>query len=223
MAAVRTVAVRVLFAIAICYLSWLGMMAIHELGHVVGAWATGARVISVSVPLLGFSQTIVHPNPHELLVVWGGPVVGTVIPAVIPLIWLLRARVPDLLLSSPDFVAVANGSYIGLGWTHVRTNIRSFRRASNPRASWRQRGEASSGPLNYRPDPCCADPQRLDFVGSVVIKVNVPLGGIVRVPADRLPADHNRHLVLCRQPDDVARPRPIANLGLQSPVAYHIS
>src|SRR5690242_11730494 len=104
---------RLAFAVVICYATWLGMMAVHELGHMLGAWVSGGRVISVSIPLLGFSQTIVHPEPHELFVVWCGPVIGTVLPLLALASWrTARRRVPDLLKFFAGFCAIANGAYI---------------------------------------------------------------------------------------------------------------
>ena len=108
---------RLIFAVVIGYASWLGMLAVHELGHIMGAWVTGGRVIDVSVPLLGFSQTIVHPNPRELFVVWCGPVLGILIPLG-ALVVLRRTPAPwfELLKFFAGFCAIANGAYIGLGW-----------------------------------------------------------------------------------------------------------
>ncbi|MEZ6190206.1 MAG: hypothetical protein R3C45_02840 [Phycisphaerales bacterium] len=37
--------------------SWLGMMVIHEAGHVLGAWTSGGVVSRVNLPLFGFSST----------------------------------------------------------------------------------------------------------------------------------------------------------------------
>jgi hypothetical protein len=53
----------VLLALVLIYPFWLAMMAAHELGHVIGAVTTGGRVLQVTIPLLGFSETILHPNP----------------------------------------------------------------------------------------------------------------------------------------------------------------
>ncbi len=39
-------------------LCWLGMMAVHELGHVVGAWLTGGRVAKVVLHPLTISPRI---------------------------------------------------------------------------------------------------------------------------------------------------------------------
>ena len=68
--------------------SWLAMQAVHELGHVLGAVATGGQVTKVVLHPCTISRTDVHPNPHPLLVVWAGPVVG----AALPLLAFLVAR-----------------------------------------------------------------------------------------------------------------------------------
>ena len=61
-------------------LCWLAMMDVHELGHVVGAVATGGRVEKVVLDPLTISRTDVLPNPNPLLVVWAGPIVGVLLP-----------------------------------------------------------------------------------------------------------------------------------------------
>jgi hypothetical protein len=93
------------------------MMAVHEVGHVIHAWVSGGRVVSVSVPLLGFSQTIVHPNAREHFVVWGGPAWGVIIPLIgCGVLRIVRGRVPDVWRFFTGFCLLANGAYIGLGW-----------------------------------------------------------------------------------------------------------
>jgi Peptidase M50B-like len=54
--------------------SWLGMQAIHESGHVFGAWLTGGRVTRVVLHPLTISRTDLAHNPSPLAVVWAGPV-----------------------------------------------------------------------------------------------------------------------------------------------------
>jgi hypothetical protein len=60
--------------------SWLGMQAIHELGHVVGAWLTGGQVRRVVLHPLTISRTDLAHNPAPLAVVWAGPAFGVVLP-----------------------------------------------------------------------------------------------------------------------------------------------
>jgi hypothetical protein len=96
--------------------SWLGMQAIHESGHVLGAWLTGGRVARVVLHPLTISRTDLADNPHPLAVVWAGPIIGIAIPL---LLWAsaAAARVPGafVLRFFAGFCLLANGLYIGLG------------------------------------------------------------------------------------------------------------
>src|SRR5687768_14663919 len=85
-------------AVLALYGSWVGMMATHELGHVMHAVASGGRVVDVSLPPIGVSQTIVHPNPQEYFVVWGGPLWGAGLPCIAAaVVRVVRKRVPAIL------------------------------------------------------------------------------------------------------------------------------
>jgi hypothetical protein len=96
--------------------SWLGMQAIHELGHVVGAWLTGGRVATVVLNPLTISRTDLAENPQPLAVVWAGPIFGVLVPLVF---WGAAAacRVPGafVLRFFAGFCLLANGLYIGFG------------------------------------------------------------------------------------------------------------
>jgi hypothetical protein len=96
--------------------SWLAMQAVHELGHVVGAWVTGAEVVKVALHPGIISRTDLGYNPHPSLVVWAGPVLG----AVLPLLVFLAARAcraPGVYLFRffAGFCLIANGAYIAFG------------------------------------------------------------------------------------------------------------
>lgn len=97
--------------------SWLGMQAFHELGHVLGAVLSGGKVEAVVLHPLTISRTDVYPNPHPLIEVWAGAVVGSILPLIlflaagatsIPLLYLFRFFA--------GFCLIANGVYIGAGW-----------------------------------------------------------------------------------------------------------
>jgi len=110
---------RLLIALAAIYLSWLGMQAIHELGHVLAAWATGGNVVRVVLHPVDISRTDVSPNPRPLAVAWGGPLLGVLGPLAF---WAMSrwSREPrsgwrafvDFFVG---FCLIANGAYIGLG------------------------------------------------------------------------------------------------------------
>jgi hypothetical protein len=96
--------------------SWLGMQAVHELGHVLGAWATGAQVTQVVLTPTTISRTDVANNSRPLIVVWAGPIIGVGLPVVM---WFLAqaAGLPGafVLRFFAGFCFLADGLYIGLG------------------------------------------------------------------------------------------------------------
>ena len=102
---------------AALYPSWLAMMAVHEAGHVLHAWASGGTVSAVRVPLAGFSITEFSTNPHPHFVAWGGPVWGSVLPL---LAWAMfrtfRCRGLRAAQFFAGFCLIANGAYLGVGW-----------------------------------------------------------------------------------------------------------
>lgn len=96
--------------------SWLGMQAVHELGHVLGGWLTGGRVARVVLHPLTLSRTDLTENPRPLLVVWAGPAFGVLFPVAAWLAWAkLRAPGAYVLRFFAGFCLIANGAYIGIG------------------------------------------------------------------------------------------------------------
>ena len=92
------------------------MQAVHELGHILGAWATGADVTRVVLSPTTISRTDVANNTHPLLFAWAGPVMGVTLPL---LLWY-GAHATGLagafvLRFFAGFCLLANGLYIGLG------------------------------------------------------------------------------------------------------------
>src|SRR6266852_2985807 len=93
--------------------SWLGMQAVHEFGHVLGARLTGGRVAQVVLHPLTISRTDLSHNPRPLLVVWAGPAFGVLLPLAL---WGVAAglRLPGafVLRFFAGFCLLANGAYI---------------------------------------------------------------------------------------------------------------
>jgi hypothetical protein len=56
--------------------SWLGMQLVHELGHVMAAYATGGSVERVVLHPLELSRTDLARNPRPLAVASAGPLGG---------------------------------------------------------------------------------------------------------------------------------------------------
>lgn len=96
--------------------SWLAMQAVHELGHISGAWLTKADVTKVALHPFILSRTDLGSNPHPHVVVWSGPLAGVLI----PLLALLLAglfRSPGIYLFRffAGFCLIVNGVYIAFG------------------------------------------------------------------------------------------------------------
>lgn len=114
---------RLAYGVVVLIASWYAMMAAHELGHALAAWATGGTVERMVLPLLGFSRTDVSPNPHPLVVAWAGPISGALLPLVF---WAVMHTVlwnrgagrwfSQTLRFFAGFCLLANGVYLGLGW-----------------------------------------------------------------------------------------------------------
>jgi hypothetical protein len=97
-------------------LSWLGTQAVHELGHVLCAWAGGETVNKVVLHPLTISRTDASHDRHPLLVVWGGPILGSFLPLVLlGITRLLRSGLFYLFQFFAGFCLVANGAYVGVG------------------------------------------------------------------------------------------------------------
>lgn len=94
-------------------LSWLLMMATHELGHILAAWITGGQVVKVVLHPLAISRTDVSPNPFPTFVIATGPIVGCIIPL---FLWgaaaALKWQYASLLRFFSGFAFAANGAYL---------------------------------------------------------------------------------------------------------------
>ena len=106
---------QVVFVIAVLLLSWLGMMVVHELGHVIGAVLTQGVVTNVVLHPLSISRTDVQPNPVPSVVVWLGPLVGVLLPLFVSLIPWGEPLLKNLARFFAGFCLTANGAYIALG------------------------------------------------------------------------------------------------------------
>jgi hypothetical protein len=136
---------RALLALAFLYACWIGMEAVHELGHALNAWSIGARVIDVSIPVLGTSQTTVTDNPYSRFITEGGPTWGVAIPVfACGLAYLFRRRMPEPLKFFTGFCCIANGVYMAVGWHWHNTDAGELLRMNVPRAALIAYGVAAS-------------------------------------------------------------------------------
>jgi hypothetical protein len=89
----------------------------------------------VHVPLLGFSRTLYTVNPRPGFVAWGGPVWGCLIPVIVFAVVALL-RVPGAVRRAAQFFAgfclIANGAYLGVGWTTGAGDAGDLRRHGTP-------------------------------------------------------------------------------------------
>jgi hypothetical protein len=107
---------QILLIVTFIGFSWLAMQVVHEAGHVLVARLTGAEVTKVALHPLIMSRTDVAENPHPLAEVWGGPLIGSLLPLM--LFGLATAfRLPGvyLLRFFAGFCLISNGVYIGIG------------------------------------------------------------------------------------------------------------
>ena len=96
--------------------SWLAMMAVHELGHVLHAKLSGGTVERVVLNPFEISRTDVSPNPHPQFVAWGGAIWGTTIPLLLMAVVRFTARTYTYLAAFfAGFCCLANGLYLAAG------------------------------------------------------------------------------------------------------------
>jgi hypothetical protein len=96
--------------------SWLGMQIVHESGHVACALTGGETISRVVLHPMALSRTDATHDQHPLLVIWGGPILGSLLPlGALGLSKLASARVAYLFRFFAGFCLIANGAYLGIG------------------------------------------------------------------------------------------------------------
>jgi len=124
---------QTLFAVSLTGLSWYGMMAVHETGHVLAAVLTGAVVEAVVLPPFAISHTAVSENSCPAVVVWTGPLAGCLLPVAA---WLAVPRRWDGLRNAGCFFAgfclISNGLYIAAGAVPGIGDCREMLRTGTP-------------------------------------------------------------------------------------------
>ena len=87
------------------------MTLVHEAGHVLCGWSCGGKLQSADFLPWHLPYSIFEPDPYPLVTLWGGPVLGVVIPLAVA--WLLRS---DKLWFIAYFCVLANGMYLATAW-----------------------------------------------------------------------------------------------------------
>jgi peptidoglycan/LPS O-acetylase OafA/YrhL len=109
---------RCFFVVSLILLSWLLMQAVHETGHILAAWLTGAKIEQVVLHPLTFSRTDVAENPQPLCVYWSGAIFGVLFPLLLAVIGAaVRLPCRHILRFFAGFCLVANGSYLGFDFS----------------------------------------------------------------------------------------------------------
>jgi hypothetical protein len=125
---------QLVLVVSFTLFSWLAMQVMHECGHVLAAWLSGADISRVVLHPLEISRTELAHNPRPLAVVWGGPLAGSAIPLVILLIAHL-CRFPAIYMFRvfAGFCLIANGMYIAFGPSHMAADTGTMLHFGTPR------------------------------------------------------------------------------------------
>ncbi|QDV25459.1 hypothetical protein [Aureliella helgolandensis] len=92
-------------------LAWCTMTTLHEFGHIVSGWACGGTLQSVSLVPWSLPYSIFEPDPWPLFTLWGGPIVGSLLPVMLALI----VRQPWSAFIA-YFCLLSNGAYLATAW-----------------------------------------------------------------------------------------------------------
>ena len=91
--------------------SWCVMVFTHEAGHVVAGWACGGTLQHADLVPWHLPHSHFDPDPYPLVTLWGGPVLGVLVPLGIAL-----AVRRDWMRFIASFCLLANGSYLAVAW-----------------------------------------------------------------------------------------------------------
>jgi hypothetical protein len=83
----------------------------HEVGHILCGWSCGGRLTSWELRPWRFPYSLFEPNPCPLTTLWGGPVLGVLIPFTLAL--AVRTRWSWFIA---HFCLLANGVYLAAAW-----------------------------------------------------------------------------------------------------------
>jgi hypothetical protein len=103
--------------VALCVIAWWPMMAVHELGHIIGSLFSGAKIEKVILWPWTISQTIRSGSNAPAVDTWFGPLFGALAPLLVYLPFRRKQSLASRLLGFfCGFCLIANGVYLGLGW-----------------------------------------------------------------------------------------------------------
>lgn len=102
---------RNVYFIILLVASWCVMTFVHEAGHVVAGWAAGGTLQEADLAPWSLPHSRFDPDPFPRLTLWGGPVLGVLVPLGFAVI--VRR---DWLWFIASFCLLANGSYLATAW-----------------------------------------------------------------------------------------------------------
>ncbi len=91
--------------------SWCVMTFTHEMGHVVGGWASGGTLREAHLAPWELPYSTFEPDPRPLVTLWCGPVLGALVP--LALAAVVRRHGAWFIAY---FCLLANGSYLAIAW-----------------------------------------------------------------------------------------------------------
>lgn len=102
---------RVLKLIGLLIVSWCVMTFTHESGHILAGWAAGGRLSQADLLPWHLPYSFFQPDPLPLVTLWGGPVLGVLIPLA-----MAGALRRNWMWFIAHFCVLANGAYIATAW-----------------------------------------------------------------------------------------------------------
>ncbi len=100
---------RTIIFVALVLASWGVMTLTHEAGHLVAGWLSGAKLVDYDLTPWRLPYSIHHPDPYPRVTIWGGPILGVLIPLLAAATF--RKRSTRFIA---DFCLVANGTYLAV-------------------------------------------------------------------------------------------------------------
>lgn len=102
---------RILDFTALLVAAWCVMTVVHESGHVVCGWLGGGTLQEADLRPWSLPHSHFAPDPRPLLTVWGGPVIGVLLPLGVAV--AVRQR---WMWFIAHFCILANGLYLAVAW-----------------------------------------------------------------------------------------------------------
>ncbi|OWK41857.1 hypothetical protein [Fimbriiglobus ruber] len=102
---------RVSYFVFLLAASWCVMTVVHEAGHIVCGWAGGGMLRDADLAPWHLPHSSFDPDPYPLATVWGGPVLGALVPVAAAA--LIRRGWMSFIAY---FCVLANGSYLATAW-----------------------------------------------------------------------------------------------------------